>query len=250
MGLHGHRGMSLRALDACRAADSIFLERYTSPTQIDMDELAETLGREVRVLSREDLEEGGFLFEECLSSNVVLLSPGDPLIATTHMSILLEARRRGAKTRVLHAASVYSAAIGQSGLHTYKFGKSATITSGRDFVPYSAYDCIMENKQRGCHTLLLLQDDVDSGERLSVAEALDLLDRMERARGEGIITESSWVLVLSGLESPTKKVFAGRFDEARREHFTGQPTVLIVPGKLHFAEKEALEALSRGDEGV
>ena len=242
--------MSLRGLDACRAADSIFLERYTSPTQIDIDALQETLGKEVRVLSREDVEEGAFLLEESLSRNVVLLSPGDPLIATTHMSILREAWRRGVKTRVLHAASVYSAAIGESGLHAYKFGRSATVTSGRDFVPYSVYDCLLENKRRGCHSLLLLQDDIDSGERISATEALDLLDRMERARGQGIISESSLVVVLSGLESSTKKVFAGRFDEARVEEFPDQPVVMIIPSKLHFTEEEALEALGRGEEGV
>ncbi|MFQ5951320.1 MAG: diphthine synthase [Candidatus Geothermarchaeales archaeon] len=250
LGLNGYRGMSLRALDACGEADSIFLERYTSPTHIDIDDLEETLGKEVRVLSRENLEEGGSLLDESLSSNVVLLSPGDPLIATTHTSILLESRLRGVKTRVLHAASVYSAAIGESGLHAYKFGRSATITSGRDFVPYSAYDCVLDNRRRGCHTLLLLQDDIDSGERLSANEALDLLHRMEVAREEGIMTEGSWVMVLSGLESPTKRIFAGRFDEARTEEFPDQPTVLVIPGKLHFTEEEALETLSRGDEGA
>ena len=49
------------------------------------------------------------------------------MIATTHVDLCINAKKKGIKTRVIHAASVVSAVRGISGLQNYKFGKAVTI---------------------------------------------------------------------------------------------------------------------------
>jgi diphthine synthase len=242
-GLRDHRGLSLRALEVCREADRIFLENYTSPVDVEIEEFETTLGKPVTQVQRRDLEEVEQIIEESRDKEVVLLTPGDPLIATTHVTLLLRARRLGIQTGVIHAASIYSAGLGESGLHPYKFGRFVTLTSGRDFTPYSVYECVRENLERGCHTLLLLQDDPETEERVTPSEALRLLLDMEEERGGGVVAEDSLVVVLSGVGSPEGDVFAGSLREARKHGFRDLPSALVIPAELHFTEVEVIQSI-------
>lgn len=246
LGLFGFGGISLRGLEAAKGAEKVFLEAYTSPTEIDIEELQRILGREVSVLKREDIEERDIVLREAEESDVALLCPGDPLIATTHISLIIEARKRDIETRIFHAASIYTAAMGESGLHIYKFGRTATLPITGDFLPFSVYDCLAENVERGLHTILLLEHDVERGEFLSVRDALGMLLRMEGEKKKGIVKEDQTVIVLSGLESGKDIKVAATIRELARMEFPPLPTALIVPGKIHFMEREALDMIRGG----
>ncbi len=246
LGLHGCRGISLNGLNAAKKAEKIFLETYTSPIEMDLGELQELLGKEVVVLLRRDVEEGGILFSQ--EEDIALLCPGDPLIATTHTAILLEAEKRGIKTKVYHAASIYSAAIGESGLHVYKFGKTATLTMSEEYLPFSTYDALCENLERGLHTLLLLEYDVERNLGISIGKALQKLLDLEEERSKGLVSEESVSVVLCGLGSPEELKVAGKIKDLLKLSFLDHPSVIIVPGELHFTEKEALESIWTGQE--
>ncbi|MEM3047344.1 MAG: SAM-dependent methyltransferase, partial [Candidatus Bathyarchaeia archaeon] len=114
LGLAGERGMTLRGLDETLEADLVFAEFYTSPVPNDLlPRLKALTRREVAVLGRSQLEEemGRLVLEAAKGRKVVLLVPGDPLIATTHVSLRLAAFKQGIQTRVVNAPSIVTAAI-------------------------------------------------------------------------------------------------------------------------------------------
>jgi len=241
-GISGFKGISLEGLEAIKEADKVYLEAYTSPVGLSVRELEEIIGKEVSLLSRRDLEESTRILDESIDKKVVVLTPGDPLIATTHVSLVLEAKKRGIDVKVIHAASIYTVAMGESGLQAYKFGRMATLTVPDEFVPLSVYEVIVDNKRRGLHTLLLLQQDISSGEFLSVKEALSLLVKMEDIKKEGAVSKDTIAIVLANLGFSDQVKVAGRIKNLMRffQNFPPKPAVIIIPGKLHFMEKEAI----------
>ena len=65
------------------------------------------------------------------------------MIATTHSEMLIEAKKSGIKTTVIHSSSILSAAPGIAGLQAYKFGKVTTIPfTEKNFFPHSPYMAI------------------------------------------------------------------------------------------------------------
>ena len=86
-------------------------------------------GKKVHVVSRRELEEenGAVILEAAKRGKAVFLVPGDPFIATTHVTLRIDAEKQGIKTRIIHGASIISAIISLSGLHNYKFGKTVTV---------------------------------------------------------------------------------------------------------------------------
>ena len=95
IGIAGIKGISVEGLEIARKCDKVYLETYTSPLEITLGEVEEFLGRKVEKLSRKELENTDKIVNESKELNVALLTPGDPLIATTHLSIVLEAIERG-----------------------------------------------------------------------------------------------------------------------------------------------------------
>ena len=92
--------------------------------------------------------------------DVAVLISGDPLIATTHKILFIEARKLGIRVEIVHAASIASAAIGESGLDFYRFGKVCTHTKWHEhYTPVSFYETIRTNMQNNEHSLVLLDYD-------------------------------------------------------------------------------------------
>ncbi len=242
LGLYDPKDITLKGLEAVRTADVVYAEFYTSPTGArTIANLEATYGRRILPLEREDLEERAEdgILRQAKSKNVVLLSGGDAMIATTHVDLRLRAMDMGIKTRIVHASSISTAAAGLCGLQSYKFGKSATVSP-----PYGGvisgvpYDTVRDNRARGLHTLLYL----DIGMR--IAYALELLESVERERGEEVLKHSLMVgIARAGSDSPVVK--ADYMAELKRYDFGDPPHVLIVTGELHFMERDALRKIAK-----
>jgi len=242
-GISDERGISLAGLEALRACGKIYAERYTNLVPEGTLERLEALcGKKIVVLSREQVEGEKEILEA--ASAVALVVAGDPMIATTHISLLLAAKKRGIETDVIHSSSVISAAIGESGLQAYKFGKMVTLAYWRDnYKPMSAYDVISENLARGLHTLLLLDIDEKLGP-MKPSAAADVLLKMENEGKKKIFTQETKLVLLKGMgwQSPTRAYCA--LSEFASYDAKQGPAVIIVPSaNLHFVELEALEAL-------
>jgi len=175
---------------------------------------------------------------------VVLLVPGDPLIATTHVSLRIEAEKQGIKTRLVHGASVLSAVIGLSGLHNYKFGKSVTIPFPDETPSETPYSVIAQNRKLGLHTLCFLDIKAEKGRFLNIHNALTELLRVEGRQGMMIVTEDTVVIGIARAGSNDPAVRAGPVRDVMDHDFGEPPYSLIFPGELHFMEAEALRVLA------
>jgi diphthine synthase len=192
------------------------------------------------------LEDGaGKVVTEAKSKSVVLFVPGDPLVATTHMTIIDMARKAGVEARVVHNSSIVSA-IAETGLHAYKFGATATVPFAdktKGTLPESVYDTLKMNKANGLHTLLLL--DITPERCMTPNEAIEILLNIEAKRKENVFTDSAYILVFARAGSEDSEIAYGRVKELSKRDFGKPPMVVIVPGKLHFTEKEHLESLQK-----
>lgn len=233
MGLHDENDLTQRALAIARKCDC-YIELYTSKWGGDINVLEKLVGRPVTALKRPDLEDKLPQFlGKAKDADVALFVLGDPLAATTHMELLLEARRKKIPVQVVHNASIFTA-VAETGLQLYKFGKTATIPlSGK---LESVKEAVAGNRKLGLHTLLLLDLDHEIGLYMHASDAVKMLLKA------GIVKEREKLVAASSLGSPEAETAYGTAKEMLESQL-GVPAVLIVPGKLHFKEKEALEGL-------
>jgi diphthine synthase len=246
IGLNDEKGISLNGLEEAKTADSIFIELYTSLLpDFSMPKLEALIGRRIQLLTRQNLEEenGKLVIEAAERGKTVFLIPGDPFVATTHVTLRIDAVKNKIATRIVHGASIISAIIGLSGLHNYKFGKTVTVPFPENFSE-TPYDVIEQNKKLGLHTLCLLDLKADEEKFLSISEALKMLLAIEEKKNGYVSTKESLVVGVAraGSKHPTLK--ADFITNLISFDFGKPPMSLIFPGKLHFMEVEALIALA------
>jgi diphthine synthase len=246
LGLNDEKNISLQGLEEAQTADYVFIELYTSLLpDFSINRLERLVGKQIQVLERKDLEEenGMKVLDAAARGKTVFMVPGDPFIATTHVTLRLEAAKRNVKTRIIHGASIISAIIGLSGLHNYKFGKTVTVPFSENFSE-TPYHVINQNKQLGLHTLCLLDLKADEKRFLTIKEALILLTQTEQKKKLNAITPATLAVGVAraGSSNPTLK--ADYIDNLLDFDFGEPPHSLILPGQLHFMEAEALIAFA------
>jgi diphthine synthase len=244
LGLQG-KGLSLQGLENAKEADIAYAELYTSLVpELDLSELERQLGKPIKVIDREAVEQRpDEVLEAAKTGKVAFLVPGDPMVATTHVDLRLRAERAGIETRVIHGASVATAAPGLAGLQSYKFGRSATVPFP-DNPSETPYRVLAENRERGLHTLLLLDIGADENRALSANEAIEIMSGLESKLKERVFTPETLAVVVARAGSQDGLVKADQIENLARQDFGPPPHVLIVPGKLHFLESEALQVLA------
>jgi diphthine synthase len=250
LGLHDEKGISLNGIEEAKTADTIFMELYTNLLpELSVERFEATVGKKIHLLQRRNLEEenGALLLTAAKKGKTVFLVPGDPLIATTHVALRIEAEKHGIKTRIIHGASIISAIIGLSGLHNYKFGKTVTVPFPENFSE-TPYNVITQNKELGLHTLCLLDLKIDEKRFLTINEALKLLTEIEQKRNEKTITPNTLAIGIARAGSNTPTVKADYIKNLTKHHFGNPPQSLIFPGELHFTETEALVTLAHAPE--
>ena len=199
---------------------------------------------EIIELGRDDLEQNSsVLIDESESKDISILVPGDPMVATTHIILIEEARKRGINTKIIHNASILSA-ICETGMHAYKFGATATVpflekTGGE--LPMSVYKTLKLNKSNGLHTLLLL--DIADGKGMTAAEAMETLLELERMEKDNVFNHETKVVVFARAGHDDSIIKYGKVGDLKETEFGKSPMVIIVPGNLHFSEEEYLLTL-------
>jgi diphthine synthase len=255
LGLFDEYDISLKGLEAVREADLVYAEFYTSCLMGTNPEKMEKLyGKKVRLLTREDVEQQPDWLDEAKDKKVAFLTGGDTMVSTTHVDLRLRAEKLGIETRLVHGASIASAVSGLTGLQNYRFGKSASIPHpyesrrGARVISETPYDIIKQNSGLGLHTLVFLDIDKEKG-YMTVNLALELLLEVERKRGEGVMDRAVAVgIARAGSEKPVVKA---DYSENLKGFDFGKPLhILVVPGKLHFLEAEAIVKLAAGPEEI
>ena len=246
LGLSGTDGMTVKALNALRECDVIFAEFYTSSLiGTDIAGLEKTIGKKIRMLHREQVEEDNIIVETARTSLVGFIAAGDVLAATTHVDLLIQAAEEGILTKVYHGVSIFSACPSSLGLQPYKFGRTVTlpfIESGHH--PRSPYDHLVTNKKEGLHSMILLDIRADERRYMTAHQAIEWLMEGEKKWRSGLITNETLICVASRIGSNDEKVFAGYPHDLLKMDL-GEPLhTLVIPGNLHFMESYALVHLA------
>jgi diphthine synthase len=246
LGLNDEKGISLNGLEEARSSDAIFMELYTSLLpDFSLKNLEKMVGKTVQLLSRHDLEEenGKRVLDIAENGKAVFLIPGDPFIATTHVTLRIEAAKHNIPTRIIHGASIISAIIGLSGLHNYKFGKTVTIPFRENFSE-TPYNVIAQNKALGLHTLCLLDLRVEENRYLTIKDALLMLKEIEQKKKMNITSDDAFAIGVARVGSNNPALKANFIGELVNYDFGAPPMSLIFAGQLHFSEVDALVAFA------
>ena len=234
LGLNDENDLSLKAIDAIKKCDSVFIELYTNKWLGDIKKLEDIAGKKIIVLERLGVE-SDFLINEAKKKDVALLIPGDPLTATTHVELLIEAKKKNIPARIIHSSSIYTA-IAESGLQLYKFGRVATLVYPEEkFKPESPFGIMKENMKAGLHTLVLLDIKYDEEKYMTANEGLGII-------ADAGIDENMSVVVCCQLGSSNQVIKYGKIKNlVNDDKISKVPAVIIIPGKLHFKEEEMLK---------
>ncbi|MEM2840268.1 MAG: diphthine synthase [Candidatus Bathyarchaeia archaeon] len=246
LGLHSELGISLEGLEEAKMADIVFAEFYTSHMPgFRLANLERLVGKKVQVLSRKELEDEAEekILEPARRYRCVLLTPGDPNVATTHIALRLRAEKENIRTFVIHAASVASAVAGVTGLQSYKFGRTVTIPFKSNSTSDVPYEHICENMARGLHSLALLDMDSEAGRYMTVNEGLEQLLDVENRRGCGLLGLNRPAVGVARIGSRDMRVRADTMGNLDKYDWGGPPHCLVFPGRLHFMEAEAMHIL-------
>jgi len=244
LGLNDEKDLTLKGLEVVKKSEKVYAELYTGFWHGNLKKLEKIVGKKITILKRKDLEdESEKILKEAKQKDVAIFVQGDPLVATTHNALLLDAKKMKIQIQIVHNASIVSA-IAEIGLHVYKFGPTVTIpfpekTKGK--LPESVYEIIKINKARGLHTLCLLDIDPENKRFMLPQEACKILLEIEKKRNDNVFTEDAEVIAVGKLGSDKPLVEYKKVKDMLNSYFRTYPTVMVIPGKLHFTEKEFLE---------
>ena len=243
LGLGDIEDITLRGLKLAKSADEVYLEQYTSAFSIPHKKIEEKLKKKVSLAFREHLEQKShILIERAKTKHVCLLVVGDVFSATTHIALLIDAKKAGVKVNVVFNASILTS-IGMVGLELYKYGKVTSIPFSSKGLFTSYYNVIYENKRAGLHTLCLLDLDISAHQQryMTIPEAIQLLLDTEQREKKNILRPDTLAVGVARLGRDDYTIRTGTLIELMNVDFGSPLHSLILPGKLHFVEEEALE---------
>ncbi|MGC8647325.1 MAG: diphthine synthase [Candidatus Micrarchaeia archaeon] len=242
-GLTG-KDLTLQALEIMRESE-LYIDRYTSFISEEHTKFIERIaGRKLKRISRGEMEEqASEIVKRAKSSNIAIIVGGDPLMATTHKILAIEAVRQGVKIKVVHASSIVTVAIGESGLDFYKFGQVCTIPKWQEhYRPVSFYETIAKNVSNRQHSLVLLDYSEEGKASLPIGEALEILESAEKHYKKGIIMNNTKILVMGNIGSESQAKLYGSIGTLKSMQIAG-PALLIIPSELSEIEKESMSAM-------
>ena len=245
LGLSGIDSISLEAQKILKHADIVYLEQFTSPIKkSELTKIKTLVKGQFKLGKRWMVEDGKEILENAKKSEAVLLSYGDPYIATTHIELRTRAIQQKIKTKTIHAASSITSLVGECGLHYYKVGKIVTIMNELQTMT-TAYYTIYENMLAGNHTVLLLEYNQDAQFFLEPNDALSGLLATEKEQKRNVIDTSTYAIVASRIGLKNQAVIGGKISNLKKINFGKPPHTIIIPGRLHFTESDALKVLTQ-----
>ena len=243
--------LTLKTISAIMRADVVYIDSYTSIAPGIDDQFVSRLNPKARVqrASRRLLEDEAYrVLEEAKTRFVVVLVPGDPYTATTHIALRISAMKRGIEVCSIPGVSGLQAVIDATGLQYYRFGKTVTLVYPDSFKPYSVIETIWGNAERNLHTLVLLDLRLEEGVAMTIPEAIRILLRLEEEysseTGHPRIIEGAKLVAVARAGLPDEKCVYGTPSTLSSQDYPPPPHSLIVPAsRLHPLEEEALETL-------
>ncbi len=230
-GIYDDEDISCKGMEICKKADKVYMEKYTSEIEFDVERFEKRINKKVVFLDRKGVEEEKKYLKEAKTKDVVLLIPGDPLSATTHTEIIQECIKKEVKYKVVHSSSVFSA-VAETGLSLYRFGRVVSLPfPSEDFFPLTPIEYIKKNMDNGLHTLVLL--DI----KMTINEGLEIIENMEIKKG---LKVNNKVVVCAHLGKDSE-IYYGKRDVLKKKKYGRLPHCIVIPSNLEFYEEEFLE---------
>lgn len=241
LGLFDDKSLTLEALEACKRCDMLFAEQYTSLLSPESLKAIEgRVGNEIEILDRHRVEDGTFL-QLANEMTIGLLTPGDPMTATTHVDLRIRAHEMDIECEIIHGTSALVAVPGILGLQHYKFGRIVTIPfTQKGYDPTSPLELLLKNLENGLHTIALLDIQAGKDRYMTANEGLEWILSASKKIGSDEISEKSLACVVARAGSKSCQARANRISELLEMDFGPPLHTLVIPGKLHFEETEAL----------
>jgi len=245
LGISGFKSIPIEALDILSKADIVYLEQFTSPIgKSDLAKIKNITKGEFKPAKRWLVEDGKEILQNAKKKKVVLLSYGDPYIATTHIELRTRAIGEKIKTYSIHASSSLTSMIGECGLHFYKVGRIATIMNEMKSLT-TPYYIIYKNIIEGNHTILLLEYNQDKDFFLDPKDALNGLLKTEEGQRRNVISSNTYAIIASRIGFKDQLIISGKISSLMKKDFGKPPHTVIIPGRLHFTESDALKILGK-----
>ena len=144
----------------------------------------------------------------------------------------MDLERARVKAQIIYSASIFDA-IAETGLELYKFGKISSMPKWqKNYTPDSFLDYVIQNKKIQAHSVIL----IDIG--LKIEDALNELEISLEKRKVKI----DKIAVCSALGTLKGKIFYGKTSDLKKiTEKIKLPYCFVIPGEMHFLEKEVLE---------
>ena len=227
-----HEGISHLGLKIAKKCKKIYLENYTVELPYSIKAIEEVIGKKVKPVDR-DFVESLEVIDQAIRSDIALLVYGSPLTATTHITLLEEAKKSKVKVKVIYSASILDA-VAETGLQLYKFGKTASMPKWqpeKGFEPDSFMEIIQQNLSMKAHSLIL----VDIG--LEFQDALKQLESSCEKHGVPMTD----VILCQALTTARQRIYYSNLEGLKKLKEMTPPYCFVIPSKMHFVEKEFLE---------
>ena len=251
LGLFDSQDISLKGINTLKNADKVYAEFFTSRLfGSNIEEIEKIINKKITILNRQEVEEETPFLKEAKTSNIALITGGDPLIATTHSEFLVKAHKENIPYQVIHGSSILSSAPAISGLQAYKFGKVTTIPFPQEnYFPKSPYQTIETNLDNNFHTLVLLDIQADKSKYMTVNEGLEYLMKIHE-KEQGKITPNTLAIGIARVGSKNNTIKADYIKNLIKEDFGGPLHSIIIPSKLHIVEAEYLVEIANAPKEI
>lgn len=227
-------GVSKEGMEAIDRCKKLYLENYTVDFPYNEQELEDEIGKKFISADREFVESLAII-DEAEKMNVGLMIYGSPLTATTHITLIKEAKASGVKVKIVYGASVFDG-IAETGLQVYKFGKVTSMPAWKkSYEPSSFMETVKQNKSIGAHSLILVDiglDFIDALKQLKIA-----------SKEQGVKVEK--IVLCQSLGTKFSKIFYGNLSFFETFDAVRKPYCIIIPDKMHFVEEEVLNSFER-----
>jgi diphthine synthase len=244
LGISGTRSIPIEVAKIIQEADFVYLEAFTSPiSKQHEDEIKNMVNGSFKIAKRWLVEDGQEILKTSKSSTAVLLSYGDPYVATTHIELRTRAKLENIETNTIHSASAITSMVGEAGLQFYKVGRMVTIMNEKKstITPYTA---IFKNLTQGLHSIILLEYNHDENYFLDPKDALSNLLDVEKEQKRNVLNNDTFAIIASRIGFETQKIISGKFSNLLKVDFGEPPHSIIITGKLHFTESDAINVLT------
>ena len=244
LGISGTQSIPIEVVKIIQEADFVYLEAFTSPiSKQHEDEIKNMVNGSFKIAKRWLVEDGQEILKTSKSSTAVLLSYGDPYVATTHIELRTRAKLENIETNTIHSASAITSMVGEAGLQFYKVGRMVTIMNEKKSI-ITPYTAIFKNLTQGLHSIILLEYNHDENYFLDPKNAISNLLDVEKEQKRNVLNNDTFAIIASRIGFEAQKIISGKFSNLLKVDFGEPPHSIIITGKLHFTESDAINVLT------